>query len=98
MKKNNELTNNERGAIMTILKYIEEQPKAKHTSEGIAKIWIFKQRLEEQIKVVEKGIQYLVNEGFLVQVLKEDDEYYYKANKTKINEIPNKIQKIKLDL
>lgn len=83
-----------REALIGILKFIEKQPQAKHTAEGIAKTWIFQQRLEEKIEVVLEVIQYLVKRGFLEQIFKEDDECYYRVNKRKLGEIPNEIKKM----
>jgi predicted HAD superfamily phosphohydrolase len=83
-----------REALVGILKFIEKQPEAKHTAEGIAKTWIFQQRLEEKIEVILVVIQYLVQKGFLEEIYKEDDECYYRVNKVKLREIPDEIKMI----
>lgn len=81
-------------ALTVILKFIEKNPRAKHTVEGIATNWIFQQRLEEKIEVVLEVIEYLVKRGFLEEVRKMDDESYYRVNKTKLGEIPDEIKKM----
>lgn len=83
-----------RDALMRILKFIEKNPQAKHTVEGIATTWILQQRLEEKIEVVLKVIEYLVKRGFLEEIRKVDDESYYRVNKTKLGEIPEEIKKV----
>jgi hypothetical protein len=83
-----------REALIGILKFIEKQPQAKHTAEGIAKTWIFQQRLEEKIEVVLIVIQHLVKRGFLEEILKEDDECYYRVNNSKLGEIQEEINKM----
>jgi hypothetical protein len=83
-----------REALVGILRFIEKQPEAKHTAEGIAKSWIFQQRLEEKIEVVLVVIQYLVQKGFLEEIYKEDDECYYRINKGKLGQIPEEIRRI----
>jgi len=83
-----------REALVGILRFIEKQPDAKHTAEGIAKNWIFQQRLEEKIEVILVVIQYLVQKGFLEEIYKEDDECYYRINKGKVAEIPEAIRRV----
>lgn len=83
-----------REALIGILKFIEKQPQAKHTAEGIAKTWIFQQRLEEKIEVVLVVIQHLVKTGFLEEIYKEDDECYYRVNQSKLGKIRDEIRKI----
>jgi hypothetical protein len=83
-----------RDALKVILKFIEKNPQAKHTAEGIASTWIFQQRLEEKIGVVLQVIEYLVKRGFLEEIPKVDDEYYYRVNKSKLGKIQDEIRKM----
>ena len=85
------MTEDERVAARDILNYIQKQPNAKHTAEGISRYWIFQQCLEEKLEIVLNAIDYLVNEGFLEEVQKEDKQYYYCANKGKIDDISSAI-------
>jgi len=88
---NKELLN----ALCDILKYIQKQPQAKHTAQGIAKYWIFQQRLEEKIEVVSGALQYLVQQGFLTEVKNVDGNSYFKVNENKLKDIPDTIQTFK---
>ena len=88
------MTKEERAAIRDILKYIQKQPEAKHTAEGIAKYWIFQQRLEEKLETVLAAIVYLVNEGFLEKVQVQDNSSYYRVNQEKLKEIPQTLQRL----
>ena len=88
------LTEEVRETLVGILKFIEKEPQAKHTAEGIAKTWIFQQRLEEKIEVVLVVIQHLVKKGFLEEILKEDDECYYRVNQSKLPKIADEIKKV----
>lgn len=83
-----------REALLGILKFIEKHPQAKHTAEGIARTWILQQRLEEEIEVVLSVIQYLVKKGILEEIFKEDDESYYRVNKSKLGQISGEIKKV----
>ncbi len=82
------LNTEERRAIRDILRYIEKQPHAKHSAEGIAKYWIFQQRLEEHLNVAFGAIHYLVRKGFLQDVIKSDGSRYFQVNTQKLEDIP----------
>lgn len=88
------MTEEERTAIRDILKYIQKQPKAKHTAEGIAKYWIFQQRLEEKLEIALAAITYLVNEGFLEKIQVQNNSCYYCVNQEKLREIPQTLQRL----
>jgi len=88
------MSNEEQAAARDILKYLQKQPNVKNTSDGIAKYWIFQQRLEENFEIVLTAIKYLVKEGFLEEVRKEDKESYYRLNKEKMNEISSAVEKL----
>jgi xanthine dehydrogenase iron-sulfur cluster and FAD-binding subunit A len=49
--------------IDELLRYLEANPGAKDTKEGIAKWWISRQRIDESIKAVEAAIALLVERG-----------------------------------
>ena len=82
-------------ALCDILKYIQKQPQAKHTAQGIARYWILQQRLEEKIEVVSGALQYLVQQGFLIEVKNIDGNSYFKVNENKLKDIPDTIQTFK---
>ena len=77
----------ERAAARDILEYLQKQPDAKHTAEGIAKYWIFQQRVEEKVEIVTAAIDYLVHEKFLEEMRKTNGLSYFKVNKKKIKDI-----------
>ena len=81
------MTKIEKIAACDILKYIKEQPQAKHTAQGIAKYWIYQQRMEENLDIVMAALEFLVQKGFLEEVHKNDGKSYFRANKKKITEI-----------
>lgn len=74
---------------MDILKYIQKNPAIKHTAEGIARYWIFQQRLEERLDFVMHAISYLVEQGFLQEIKLADGGSYFKVNKRKLKDIPS---------
>lgn len=84
-----DLTHEAKATIISILKFIQKQPDAKHTAEGIAVHWVLQQRLEENLELVLGVIQKLVNAGLLEEVQKGDHQCYYRVNKSKITEIPS---------
>ena len=81
-------------AISDILKYIQKQPQAKHTAQGIAKYWIVQQRLEEKIEIITSALEYLIQNGFLEEVKMEDGNSYLKVNEKRLKDIPTTIQKL----
>ena len=86
------MSNEKRVAVCDILKYLQKQPDAKHTAEGIAKYWIFQQRVEEKVEIVTDAIDYLVHERFLEEMRKANGLSYYKVNKKKIKDIDATLQ------
>jgi len=81
-------------AVKDILKFIQNQPNAAHTVEGIAKYWIFQQRLEEKLDHVIHAIEYLTQENFLVEIKKANGGRYYKVNQAKLTRIPAALQNL----
>ena len=86
------MSNEERVAVRDILKYLQKQPDAQHTAEGIAKYWIFQQRLEESLEIVMAAIKYLIKSGFLEEICNEDSQCFYRLNQRQIGEIPHAIK------
>ncbi|MFQ5603180.1 MAG: hypothetical protein ACE5HS_07920 [bacterium] len=86
------MTDEQRAAIRDILRYIQKQPGAKHTARGIAEYWTFQQRLEEKVDIVLAAIAYLVKEGFLEEIQKEDLQNYYRVNQKKLEDIPRELE------
>lgn len=90
------MTNEELAAIKDIMKYISKNPEAKHTAEGIARYWIFQQRLEEKLEIAKKAIDFLVDEGFLQRIESANaGQQLYKVNKEKLKDIPQELENLK---
>ena len=88
------MTEDERVAARDILNFIQKQPNAKHTAEGIAKYWIFQQRVEERVEIVMAAIDFLVQNGFLDEVQKPNGNSFYRVNKRKVVDIPVALTKL----
>ena len=80
------MTPEQRQAVCDILKYIQRQPHAKHSAEGIARYWIFQQRLEERLDIAFHAIHFLVEKGILENI-KSGASCYYRVNQKKMFEI-----------
>ncbi len=87
------MSNEEQAAARDILEYLRKQPHAKHTAEGIAKYWVFQQRLEEKVEIVLTAIDFLIQEGFLEEVAKTNGSSYYKAS-DKIKDISDLLERL----
>ncbi|KAA3656318.1 MAG: hypothetical protein DWQ10_15655 [Calditrichaeota bacterium] len=81
------MNEDEKAAVTDILKYLYAHPDAKHTMEGIARYWIFQQRLEENLDVVLAATSYLINEGVLETVKMSDGQVYYRVVRSKLDEL-----------
>ena len=88
------MTSDEKQAICDILKYIQKYPQAKHSAEGIAKYWIFQQRLEEKLDTVLAAIRYVVKSGFLEEIHNENNHCYYRANHEKTKDINRELERL----
>lgn len=82
-------------AALDILNYVSKQPQATHTAEGIAKYWIFQQRLEEYLETVVAAVEFLVQEGILEEVQSPSGEKYYRLDPKQKSEIPELIKNLK---
>ena len=87
------MSDEERAAVSDILKYLQKQPDAKHTAKGIAKYWIFQQRVEEKVEIVLTAIDFLIHEGFLEEVAKTNGGSYYKAS-DKIKDVSDLLKRL----
>ena len=88
------MTEDVQKAVLDILKYIQKYPDAKHTKNGIIRNWIYQQRLEEKLQVAETAINFLVKDGILEKIEKEDQEFYLRVNRNKISDISSRIVKL----
>jgi len=86
------MTEEEINAVCDLLKYIQKYPGAKHSSQGIARYWIYRQRLEERLEVVMRAIEYLKQKGFLEEIKKPDGNNFFKVNENLLKHIPQTIK------
>lgn len=50
-----------------ILRYLEANPKASDTLEGVAQWWLMRQRLTESIVLVQGALKILEDKGLIVE-------------------------------
>ena len=60
-----------------IARYLRERNQVADTLEGIARWWLLKQRLQEEMQRVEKAIQYLCAQGLVSQRTLPDGTVLY---------------------
>ena len=82
----NNFTEKELRTAQLLLQYMQNHPEAKHTAEGIVRWWILQQKLDEEVGVVEKVIEYLTDAGVLEKVLMPDENSYFKFHPEKVAE------------
>lgn len=51
---------------LEILRYLQSHPHAADSVEGIAKWWIYRQRVTEMVNKVQMALDYMVDEGVLM--------------------------------
>ncbi|MBD3316216.1 MAG: hypothetical protein GF344_10540 [Chitinivibrionales bacterium] len=68
------------GLANEILKYLQAHPYAADTAEGIAKWWIWNQRISEMTSNVQWALDYLVGKGLLVTKRITGTELYYSVD------------------
>lgn len=73
-----DLTEKEQKIAQLLLTYMQNNPEAKHTAEGIARWWILQQKLEDEISLVERVIDYFTAKGILEKVALAEGNSYYK--------------------
>ena len=86
------MTEDEINAVCDLLKYIQKYPGVKHSSQGIARYWISRQRLEEKLEVAMQAIKYLTQKGFLEEVKNPDGNTFFKVNEELLKHIPHTIE------
>ena len=92
MDKDKNKTKDVQRAIIDILKYIKKYPDAKHSKKGIISHWIYQQRIEEKMQIAEAAIDYLIKDGILEAVKKEDQSFYLRVNRNRNGDILSKIK------
>jgi len=70
-----------------ILRYLERNPDAKDTLEGIAQWWILRDWTERRVAEVERAVSLLVSKDFVVPCPREAQSPFYQLNRQKEEEI-----------
>lgn len=52
---------------LSILRYLDANPEARDTAEGIAQWWLRREWVERKIEDVQNAIQSLTNRGFILE-------------------------------
>ena len=76
-----------------ILRYLQGQPDAKDTLEGIADWWLSKQCTERKDNQIESSLSDLVFRGLVIERRREGVPPYYLLNRAKQNEISQFLNK-----
>lgn len=69
-----------------LLQYMKKHPDAKHTAEGIARWWLLQQIFENEIKVVERVLEFFIDKGIITRVDVSGGKAYYQANLMRIRD------------
>ena len=72
---------------LKILRYIEQNPNAADTVEGILEWWIPQQSIYEEEKIVEQALDELVHRDLLLTKQSPDARKHYCLNAKRIEEI-----------
>ena len=70
-----------------ILRYLQNNPEARDTLEGIAEWWLLQERITEAVEQVAKAIVWLVANGYLLEKRVPGSGTFYEINPVKHDEI-----------
>lgn len=74
-------------AALKILRYLEQNPNAADTIEGILEWWLPRQSIYDEEKVVEQALDRLVKQNLIVTTLSSDAHKHYRLNTDCIEQI-----------
>lgn len=77
----------------SILQYLVRHPEAKTTREGIAMWWLQRQRIEQAVDEVYRGLELLVTRGLILERHGPDLRTYYEVNRERLAEVADWIQR-----
>jgi len=72
---------------LKILRYLEKNPNAADTVDGILEWWLPKQSIAEQEEVVQRALDLLVQRKLLLTTQLSDARKHYRLNKESMHEI-----------
>ena len=82
------------GAVeLKILSYLDENPHAADTVEGILQWWLLEQTIVEVRKAVELALNRLVDRNLVIKLHASDARQHYRVNADQIGEIQKLIRK-----
>lgn len=81
------MQNHVQSIAAAIMRHMYDNPQAKHSVEGIARYWLFQQKLEERVDQVLSALNYLSRRGLLLEIQNPDGSAYYKLNSDKLDDI-----------
>lgn len=82
----------EQDISVAILRYLAENPGCMDTLEGIARFWVLRQRIENDLQNVEQAMHELVEGRFVLERILRDGsggivERYYRLNAERLESI-----------
>jgi hypothetical protein len=76
-----------RDVSLKILRYLEKNPNAADTVDGVLEWWLPKQSIVEQEAIVQRALDLLVQQKLLLTKQSSDTRIHYRLNKDCIEEI-----------
>lgn len=70
-----------------ILAYLQANPDAQDTLEGIVEWWLLEQRIKDQTDTVSEALSYLTNRGFVTARIGTDSRAHYAVERGKQKDI-----------
>jgi hypothetical protein len=72
---------------LKILRYLDQNPNAADTVDGILEWWLLKQSIYEEEKVVKRALDELVKQNLILATRSSDARRHYRLNTEYIREI-----------
>lgn len=86
-KQNNSTKDDFAELARRILRYLQANPQATDTLEGIVEWWMLQERITETMEQVSKAITWLVTNGYLLEQKVPGSKALYEINLSKHDEI-----------
>ena len=81
-----------REVALKILRYLDQNPNAADTVEGILEWWLPKQSIYEEEKVVKRTLDEMVKRNLILATRSSDARRHYRLNTERIQEIRRMIK------
>ncbi|MGH9764634.1 MAG: hypothetical protein ACREAC_27680 [Blastocatellia bacterium] len=76
-----------------ILSYLERNPSAEDTIEGIVQWWLLEQKIQQETAKVKEALADLVTRGLVVERHSGDNRVHYGMNRLKHNDIESLVER-----